>query len=879
MRKTLFITCFFLSGQAPFLNAQRIIGTFFTKEQVKPDVVNVLFRERHSTGMVSEFVIAFDGSFDYTLRNKYASLIIEFNALVYETDSLLIANPRTDSVYRVTVVLRDKPPTVLDEVLIRSTPSRVTIKEDTVAYRVGDFADGTEQKVQDILKKLPGIEVNDKSGEIKFKGKSIEKVLLDGDDLFGLNYTVGTKNMSAATIEEVEAVEKYIDNPLLKNIIESDKVALNLKLKKGQTDLSGNVNIGGGTQQEEKLAYDLDTDVLGISQRYKSFATVQANNVGKNSSPFDYFDYSITNEEQPDEKKRSREIIPNPGFSTELDESRVNINRLLFGNYSGVFNIKQKLRTRVNGYYFKDLINSRQRLDDSFIIGTEIFDTQDDSHIKKRPFLLRGDIEIKYQANPNLLIESLFKTFFSDVMTARSTRQNQELNFSSDFTSDELFFKHSAAVTRRYTRQRAFQFLSNYTRSSLGQDLVIAPTPFDGLGESRQTVSIRKEFLELEGLYLTSTEHGKLNTRFGFHAVRTPLRTSLDQASMNDLVFSSNSFEQSSFFDFRKPSLSGKVGYQVRLIDQQLGKSDTLGRTSATNLVFEPVINVQYKVGPDSRLKAALTTVFSENQENHFFGQRVLINNRTAIGNTPNLRLRRTDRVDVSLTKDDFTSLTHLRVTVGCERSQGVFLANSIISERFTLINYFNTPQSIINATGDGSISKYVNGLVSTFRINTHYAFSRYLNVVNGSDLRTNFSHAFSTRFFWKTAFDGMVNFENVAEYTYMGSVTETQSNWFTNTSLSNAVKVISKVSQTFTSLFTCEVLIPDFENRSSNLVFFDFMARYTHRSAKWAAYFSVRNMSNVSFYQVVDTNDVSTSILATNILPRQILAGLSLSF
>ena len=190
MRKTLFITCFFLSGQAPFLNAQRIIGTFFTKEQVKPDVVNVLFRERHSTGMVSEFVIAFDGSFDYTLRNKYASLIIEFNALVYETDSLLIANPRTDSVYRVSVVLRDKPPTVLDEVFIRSTPGRVTIKEDTLAYRVADFADGTEQKVQDILKKLPGIELNEKSGEIKFKGKSIEKVLLDGDDLFGLNYTL-----------------------------------------------------------------------------------------------------------------------------------------------------------------------------------------------------------------------------------------------------------------------------------------------------------------------------------------------------------------------------------------------------------------------------------------------------------------------------------------------------------------------------------------------------------------------------------------------------------------------------------------------------------------------------------------------------------------
>jgi hypothetical protein len=877
-RKIIFL-CLGLVGQTFYLNAQRIVGTFLTNEGLKPEIVNVLFREARSKGKVSEFVIAFEGRFDHTLRNKYSSIVIEFNSLAFETDSLLISNPSSDSVYRFMVLLREKPPKVLEEILIKSSPNRVLIKEDTVVYRVADFAEGNEQKVQDILKKLPGIEVNERSGEIKFKGKSIEKVLLDGDDLFGLNYTLGTKNMSAATIEEVEAVEKYIDNPLLKNIIESDKVALNLKLKKGQPDFSGNINMGAGLQQEKKLAYDLDTDILGVSQRYKSFGTVQANNVGKNSSPFDYFDYSISNEQQPDEQKRAKEIIPNPGFSTELGQSRVNINRLLFGNYNGVFNVKQKLRARVNGFYFKDLINSNQRLDDSFMIGTENFNTQDDSNIKKRPFLFRGDIEMKYRATSNLIIESLIKAFSSDVTTERNTLQNQELNFLSSLISNETFFKHSAAVTRRVTEKKAFQFLSNYTTSSIGQGLVVSPSPFKGWVESMQTVKSKKDVLELQGNYFVSTTGGKMNATFGYTKVRTPLRTSLDQHSVNDLTFSSSSVFQGCFFDFKKPTLVGKMGYQVRLIDQHLNNTDTFRSVSLAKFVFEPIINLQHKIGPDSRIRGTLTTVFSENQENFFFVRRVLINNRTVIENTPDLRLRRTDKIDVSVSKDDFTNLTHLRLSLSCERTQGVFVSNSAISERFTFINYFNTPQSLINASADGLVSKYVDVLLSTFRLNTHYTFSRYLNVVNSSSLRTNFSHVFSGRFFWKTAFDGFFNFENVAEFTYIGSVTANQRNWFSNSSLSNSVKVISKVSQSIASLFTCELLIPSFGNPRSNLIFFDFMTRLTPKSAKWAASFQVRNLMNTSFFQIVETNDVSTSILTSNILPRQILAGISFSF
>src|SRR5690625_1494275 len=91
--------------------------------------------------------------------------------------------------------------------------ARIQVKEDTVSYRASAFLDGSEQKVEDLLRKLPGIQV-EADGQVKYKGKFIEKVLLEGDDLFDLNYTIGTKNMNVDIIDQVQAIENYSENSL-----------------------------------------------------------------------------------------------------------------------------------------------------------------------------------------------------------------------------------------------------------------------------------------------------------------------------------------------------------------------------------------------------------------------------------------------------------------------------------------------------------------------------------------------------------------------------------------------------------------------------------------------------------------------------------------
>ena len=76
---------------------------------------------------------------------------------------------------------------------------------DTTRYFVNAFADGHERTVEDLLKKLPGIDVSD-DGSISYKGKPISKILLDHTDMFGENYKTASRTLSPQIVGSVEAI-------------------------------------------------------------------------------------------------------------------------------------------------------------------------------------------------------------------------------------------------------------------------------------------------------------------------------------------------------------------------------------------------------------------------------------------------------------------------------------------------------------------------------------------------------------------------------------------------------------------------------------------------------------------------------------------------
>ncbi len=100
----------------------------------------------------------------------------------------------------------------MNEVVIYAYKDPVYFKGDTLIYTADSFKVKQNATVEDLLKKLPGIQV-DGNGKITSQGKKIDKVLVDGDEFFGSDPTIATRNLGANAVESVQVYEKKNDNP------------------------------------------------------------------------------------------------------------------------------------------------------------------------------------------------------------------------------------------------------------------------------------------------------------------------------------------------------------------------------------------------------------------------------------------------------------------------------------------------------------------------------------------------------------------------------------------------------------------------------------------------------------------------------------------
>ena len=135
----------------------------------------------------------------------------------------------------------------LKEVVVKASPIRQV--NDTTRYVVASFMDGHEKNVEELLMKLPGIDVSE-NGNITFKGKSISKILLDNSDMFGSNYKTASRTIPPQFVSTIEAINHYQENRQLKGVQTSDDVVLNLSLR---SDMKlqkpvGQINLGGGIE-------------------------------------------------------------------------------------------------------------------------------------------------------------------------------------------------------------------------------------------------------------------------------------------------------------------------------------------------------------------------------------------------------------------------------------------------------------------------------------------------------------------------------------------------------------------------------------------------------------------------------------------------------
>ncbi|MCB0471354.1 MAG: carboxypeptidase-like regulatory domain-containing protein, partial [Flavobacteriaceae bacterium] len=180
----------------------------------------------------------------------------------------------------------------LDEVqLVYEMP--VTVKGDTLIYNADSFNTGTERKLEDVLKNLPGVEIDD-DGQIQVEGKAVGKVMVEGKDFFDGDSKLATKNIPASAVDKVQVLKNYSEVGQLSGVTNNqDNIAINIKLKEGKTNFwFGDVTAGAGVADETGL-YIVQPKLFYYSPKYSVNVIGDLNNIGEVAfTRRDYFNFS-----------------------------------------------------------------------------------------------------------------------------------------------------------------------------------------------------------------------------------------------------------------------------------------------------------------------------------------------------------------------------------------------------------------------------------------------------------------------------------------------------------------------------------------------------------------------------------------------------------
>jgi hypothetical protein len=157
----------------------------------------------------------------------------------------------------------------------------VTIKGDTLIYNADSFKDGSERKLEDVLKKLPGVEINE-DGQIEVEGKVVNKLMVNGKDFFDGDSKLATKNIPSNAVDKIQVLRNYSEVGQLSGVTNNqDNVAINIKLKEGKENFwFGDITAGSGIADDDGL-YLVQPKLFYYSPKYSINLIGDMNNIGE----------------------------------------------------------------------------------------------------------------------------------------------------------------------------------------------------------------------------------------------------------------------------------------------------------------------------------------------------------------------------------------------------------------------------------------------------------------------------------------------------------------------------------------------------------------------------------------------------------------------
>jgi len=837
--------------------------------------IDVLLKKNDSLKPIVAYAITDNfGRFKIIHQTKLNEALLETSSITYESKTLVLKITQNTQRFKKDIILQERI-VALQEVEISAAP-RVRVKNDTTSFNIDKLTNGTERVVEEILKKLPGITINDK-GRLKFKGKDVRNVLLDGDNLFNGNYTVGTKNINANHIEGVEAIENFENNPLLQGLSQNDEVALNLKFGNG-ISLSGNAELSYAT----KNRFAANTTAIAVSKRIKAFSIVSYNTIGEqNGEQFDAVSFVQNLRKKNTIGLTARSYIGDNSSSIPKNNSVSN------NEFMGSLNILPKLSdTKTLRLNIDALSNKSLELNESLtIIG---IDTNNPIRIEQtnsnliKPFYLNSSLMFQKFISGKSSWTTNFK--FSKLRTDKQLlgiRNDEEQGENTLFK--ELFLSNNTIYTYRINEKSALKLEGLAVFSEKPENLTL----FSGIDfvtnsivegtKNNQNVNSKKRSIQLLANYFKKyRKKDKFNLKFNFNYFSNSLNSNLTNS--NESTTFQNHINYSVFlpkittdYFFKQKNFSLRPVLNAKLYSYAYADKITLSNQNNNELLFDASILLQYNLGEKNTISTRLGHYNNIPKEENLYTDFILRSNRVLQNNVLNFDKLTSNSLNISYRYENLTKNTDIRFGFSYEKEDNAYLSVNTIDDKISLVTNFLQDNEVENRIWNFSFTKYVSSLRSTIRFNSIYNRSNYFNLINDSKLRFNKRESINATLSIGTSFIGKFLFGNNLSYTQTNFSTQGV-HGFKNQGITNSFDISYVSNERFRIDADINYLLPNINNRESYTLNLNASINLQNKKKTINYILEGRNLLNQSQLRIINNTDFSTTSTSESLFERLFL-------
>ena len=529
----------------------------------------------HNIG--SDLIMAYgfsdiDGNYEISFNLPADSLDIKTNSSFYEK----ITKRITNTSQTIDFVLKEE---VYELKGVTVMARSIEKTGDTVEYFVDSFVGLEDKSIEDVLKKMPGIEVEG-NGQILYQGLPIQKFYVEGMDLMDGQYATISKNLPHQSVASVEIYENHQPIQLLQDRIETDRASLNIKLSKDVT-VTGSGEVGIGAYP---LLWNANVTPMLFTNKMQMMASLQSNNIGKdllNNNMISY--YQDADEEAPDADEELS-IISSP--IPLIEKSRYLDNTSHLANFNILAPISKTTQMRVNLSYINDLQKQNSSQQNTYFLPNDTISYTETISNKIYDSYLKGDVAIdrndkKAYVKDKIEFSKRWNKSYGYVLN-NDENINQILNNQAMLVANDLRVLFPVG-------KHLLDFVSYNSYDNLPESLNVEPGVFEEIFNVGKPYQKTSQHLDKERFYTNEALSGIftfgniiVSSKLGISHYQNKVKTNIAIFPHENLP-GYTSFRNDVNYTYTKPYLKIRLEYKLRKATITLNLPLSLNHATTNN--------------------------------------------------------------------------------------------------------------------------------------------------------------------------------------------------------------------------------------------------------------------------------------------------------